>query len=243
VVRLFFCLLLAPAIAFAQADYAREKRWAEEIMPTILVGDTVRLALPSGREFLGIYASARPGSAALVVVHGAGVHPDWGLINVLRSQLADQGYATLSIQMPVLASDASHDRYSAVYPEAAERIAAATRFLRAKGHSKVAIVSHSLGARMTNHFVEKGLEPIDAWVAIGISGVYTGAERFKAPVLDIYGERDFAAVRDNSVLRAQSLQRVRGSAQIEVPDADHFFAGYESVLVARVKLFLDQRLR
>ena len=54
---------------------------------------------------------------------------------------------------------------------------------------------------------------------------------------------DFAAVRDNSVLRAQSLQRVRGSAQIEVPDADHFFAGYESVLVARVKLFLDQRLR
>ena len=68
-------------------------------------------------------------------------------------------------------------------------------------------------------------------------------ERFKAPVLDIYGERDFAAVRDNSALRAQRLQRVRGSAQIEVPDADHFFAGHESVLVARVKLFLDQRLR
>jgi pimeloyl-ACP methyl ester carboxylesterase len=243
VVKLFFCLLLAPAIAFGQADYAREKRWADEIAPTILVGDAVRLTLPSGREFLGIYAAARATLAGVVVVHGAGMHPDWSLINVLRSQLADQGYATLSIQMPVLASDASHDQYAPLYPEAAERIAAATRFLRAKGHGKVAIVSHSLGARMTNHFVEKAQEPIEAWVAIGIPGMYIGAERFKVPVLDIYGERDFTAVRDNSALRAQSLQRVRGSAQIEVPDADHFFAGHESVLVARVKLFLDQRLR
>jgi pimeloyl-ACP methyl ester carboxylesterase len=243
VLRLLLFLALTPALVFAQADYAREKRWADEIVPTILVGDTVRLALPSGRQFLGIYAAERPTSAGVVVVHGAGVHPDWSLINVLRSQLADQGYATLSIQMPVLASDATHDRYAPLYPEAAERIAAATRFLRGKGHGKVAIVSHSMGARMSNHFVENALEPIDAWVAIGLSGIYTGAERFKAPVLDIFGERDFAAVRDNSVMRAKSLQRVRGSAQIEVPQADHFFSGHEAVLVRDVKLFLDQKLR
>ena len=243
VLRLLLFLVIAPAIAFAQADYAREKRWADEIVPAILVGDTVPLALPSGREFLGIYASQHPTSAGVVIVHGAGMHPDWALINVLRSQLADQGYATLSIQMPVLASDASYERYAPLYPEAAERIAAATRFLKAKGHAKVAIVAHSLGARMTNHFVEHAYGPVDAWVAIGLSGTYTGAERFKAPVLDIYGERDFAAVRDNSAVRAKSLQRVRGSAQIEVPQADHFFAGHEAVLVRDVKLFLDRKLR
>ena len=41
---------------FAQADYAREQRWADEITPAILVGDPVQLALPAGRKFLGIYA-------------------------------------------------------------------------------------------------------------------------------------------------------------------------------------------
>ncbi|MEN3354492.1 MAG: hypothetical protein V7640_2650 [Betaproteobacteria bacterium] len=30
-----------------------------------------------------------------------------------------------------------------------------------------------------------------------LSGTYTGEECFKAPVLDIFGKRDFAAVRDN----------------------------------------------
>ena len=87
------------------------------------------------------------------------------------------------------------------------------------------------------------LSRFDAWVAIGLLGTYTGIERFKAPVLDIFGERNFAPVRDNSAMRAKSLQRVRGSAQIEVPQADHFFSGHEAVLFRDVKIFLDQKLR
>jgi pimeloyl-ACP methyl ester carboxylesterase len=186
----------------------------------------------------------KSGAPSVIVVHGAGVHPDWSLINVLRSQLADQGYATLSIQMPVFAAGVRADRYSPLFPEAAERLSAAARFLRARGHAKVAVVSHSLGARMTNYYLEHAAEPgIDAWVSIGISGAYTAGERFKMPVLDIYGERDLPAVRDNAAERADRLRRVRGSAQIEVPGADHFFAGQESTLVRNVKLFLDRRLR
>lgn len=242
--RFLALLALAPAIAFGQADYAREKRWADEIVPAILVGDAVQLELPSGRRFLGIYAPGRPAGPGVIVVHGLGVHPDWSLINVLRSQLADQGYTTLSVQMPVLASDAKAEQYPPLFSEAAERLAAAARFMRAKGHAKVAIVSHSLGARMTNHFLEHAAEPgVDAWVSIGILGPYTGAERLKIPVLDIYGERDFASVRDNAAGRADRLRRIRGSAQIEVPAADHFFAGQEPALVRHVKLFLDQKLR
>lgn len=47
-VRVLAALLLAPATSFAQADYAREKRWADEITPAILVGDPVYLELKSG---------------------------------------------------------------------------------------------------------------------------------------------------------------------------------------------------
>jgi pimeloyl-ACP methyl ester carboxylesterase len=237
-------LLLVSSLAFAQADYAREKRWADEIVPAILVGDPVQLEIPSGRKVLGIYAPARAGVPGLVIVHGLGVHPDWNLINVLRSQLAEQGYATLSVQMPVLASHVTAEGYGPVFPEAAERLAAAVRFLRGKGHGKVAIVSHSLGARMANHFLEHAAAPgVDAWVSIGITSLYTGISRVKVPVLDIYGERDFPAVRDNAQARAESLRRVRGSAQVQIAGADHFFVGQEAELIRNVKLFLDQKLR
>lgn len=237
-------LLLAPTLAFAQADYAREKRWADEITPTILVGDPVCLALQSGHKFLAIYAPNPKAVAGVIVVHGLGVHPDWGLINPLRSQLAEQGYATLSVQMPVLAADAKDDRYPPLFPEAAERLRAAVTFLRGKGLKKVAIVSHSMGSRMTNYFLNRAGEArVAAWAAIGISGEFTEPATFKAPVLDLYGEKDLPAVVDNAEKRAAAIKAVRGSGQVRVAGADHFFAGMENELVRQVRQFLDARLK
>ena len=164
-VRVFASLLLAPALSFAQADYAREKRWADEVTPAILVGDPVYLAQKNGHKFLAIWAPNPNAVAGVIVVHGLGVHPDWGLINPLRSQLSEQGYATLSVQMPVLEAEARGDRYPPLFPESAERLAAAVAFLRGKGLNKVAIVSHSLGSRMTNYFLNHTDDArIDAWV-------------------------------------------------------------------------------
>lgn len=240
--KIIVLALFAPALALAQADYAREKRWADEITPAILVGDPLYLALPSGHKFLAIHAPRAQARAGVIVVHDQGVHPDWGLINPLRRLLAEQGYATLSVQMPVLAAAARSEQYPPLFAEAAERLRAAVAFLRGKGHRKIAVVSHSLGARMSNEFLNRG-GVIDAWVAIGLSGVYTQPENFKAPVLDLYGAQDLPAVLQNAQQRAAMIRRVRGSAQIEVAGADHFFTGREQDLVSQVKLFLDQRLK
>lgn len=236
--------LLAPALSFAQADYAREKRWADEITPAILVGEPVQLELKSGRKFLAIWAPNPKSRAVVIVVHGLGAHPDWGLINRLRSQLSEQGYATLSVQMPVLAADAKGDQYPPLFPEAAKRLGAAVAFLRGKGLKKVAIVSHSMGARMTNYFLNRlGAERIDAWVAIGLSGEFTEPQSLKIPVLDLHGEKDFPAVLDSASKRAAAIKTVRGSGQMQVAGADHFFAGLENELVRQVRLFLDRRLK
>lgn len=247
--RLFLALLLALASSVcyaqaAQADYAREQRWADEITPAILVGDPVQLALPAGRKFLGIYAPNSKAQAGVVVVHGLGVHPDWGLINPLRSQLSEQGYATLSVQMPVLAAELRGDRYPPLFPEAAARIAVAVKFLQDKGHKKIAIVSHSFGSRMTNVLLNQLDAPaIAAWVSIGIVGEYTRPETFKAPVLDLYGEKDFPEVLELAARRAAAIQKIRGSAQIRVAGADHFFTGMDRELVQNVKQFLDRATR
>lgn len=73
----------------------------------------------------------------MIVVHGIGLHPDWGLVNSLRSELAEQGYSTLSVQMPVLAADARPEAYAPLFPQAAERLRAAAGFLRARGERRM----------------------------------------------------------------------------------------------------------
>lgn len=237
-------VLLAPAFALAQADYAREKRWADEITPAIVVGDPVHLQLKSGWRFLALWTPNAKATAGVILVHGLGLHPDWGLNNRLRTSLAEQGYATLSVQMPVLAAEAKADQYPPLFPEAAERLAAAVAYLRGKGMKRVAIVSHSMGARMANHFlIHTGEARVDAWVAIGILGEYAAPASFKAPVLDLYGEKDFPSVLANAEKRAAAIKTVRGSGQVQVAGADHFFGGMENELVRQVRLFLDNRLR
>jgi pimeloyl-ACP methyl ester carboxylesterase len=236
-------VLFVPALAPAQADYAREQRWADEIAPAIVVGDAVQLELKSGRKFLAIWTPNPKATAGVVVVHGLGVHPDWGLNNALRSRLAEERYATLSVQMPVLEADARGADYPPLFPEAAERLATAVAYLRGKGLNKIAIVSHSMGSRMTDYFLNRGGGRVDAWVAIGTGGEFTAPPAFKAPVLDLYGEKDSPPVLHFVQQRAGVLKQLRGSGQVQVAGADHFFAGMENELVRQVKLFLDNRLR
>ena len=241
----FLLLLLAAALAHAAPDYAREKRWADEVTPGLVIGDAVYLAQKSGHKFLAIYSAASQPRAAVITVHGSGVHPDWALIGVLRSQLADQGYTTLSVQMPVLAADAKADAYPTLFPDAADRLQAAVAFLKAKGHGKIAIASHSLGARMSNFFLAGTADHgIAAWISIGVSsGEFTDPDKLRLPILDIYGERDFPQVLKQAESRAAVLKTLKGSAQIEVAGADHFFVGRESELTRQVKQFLDLRLK
>jgi len=242
----FTALLLALVASPASSiDYAREQRWADEITPGIVIGDPIHLALPSGRKFLAIYEQPTKPRAAVIVVHGAGLHPDWGLINVLRSKLPESGYATLAVQMPVLAAEVRADGYGATLPEATARLAVAVEFLRGKGHARIAIVAHSLGATMSNHFLAATPAPrIDAWASLGINtGEFVMPERLQLPVLDLYGERDFPAVLAGVARRGAVLQKLRGSAQVQVAGADHFFAGHEDAMVRWVREFLDRALK
>jgi pimeloyl-ACP methyl ester carboxylesterase len=238
-----FALLLAALAAHAQADFAREKRWADEITPAILVGEPIYLSEPSGHRFLALYAARQGAPAGIIVVHGLGVHPDFGLINTLRSALADHGYATLSVQMPVLAADAKADAYVPLYPEAGERLQVAADFLRKAGYPKIAIVSHSLGSRMADSYLASAPRAIDAWVSIGLTGTYSKPDALRCPVLDLFGENDMPGVIASAPQRADVLRKVRGSAQVQAAGADHFFNGRDADLVRQVELFLDRAVK
>lgn len=235
-----FALAASAMAAGNGADYAREDRWAQEIVPSLVVGDAVYLATPTRERVLAILTMPSGAAAGgVVVVHGLGVHPDWGLIGGLRTGLADAGFVTLSVQMPVLAATATRDDYAPTLPEAAERIAAAVALLRAKGVRKIAIVSHSLGASMANAFLARPqAPPIDAWAPVGMFGLFAVAP--KEPVLDVVAEREIALVSASAPARIATLPKDGCSRQITIAGADHYFEERQKELVAAIAAFLGR---
>lgn len=237
--RYVLLLLLLVTLSAQASDYAREKRWAEEITPTLVVGDAVYLKA-MGHQFLSLYAPAKHPKGAVVLVHGVGVNPDWGLIGVLRSELPDHGYTTLSLQMPVLAANAKLEAYTRTFPEAAARIAAGVAYLRAHGYVHIALVSHSLGSRMSDYYLAHHPQaPLQTWIAIGMPSAYTATRKLHIPMLDLYGAEDLPAVKASAPARAKEIAHLPNSLQIQVPDTDHFFDGRDAQLVKIVSDFLD----
>ena len=237
--RLLLAVLLAAALPAAAQDYEREKRWAAQVVPNVVVGDPVQVKLPTGREFLGLYTE-RKGAPAVLLLHGVGVHPDHGLIGILRVALADMGYATLSIQLPVQKSDAQvEDYYPTVFPEAVERIRAASTWLQGKGHRRVALLSHSMGSWMANVYYENTADsPFAAWICMGLTGGFGGMRNVRVPVLDVYGEHDLPQVTRADWRRRATLLSIDGSKQVRIPAADHSFTGKEKELAAQIRDFL-----
>ena len=238
---LFGLFVLAGALANTglAADYAREERWAQEVVPSLVVGAAVYLTTPTRPRVLAII-TVPPGESrgGIVVVHGLGVHPDWGLIGGVRTRVAEAGYVTLSVQMPVLSASATRDDYRETLPEAGERIGAAIAYLRRKGIAKIAIVSYSMGATMANTYLARpDAQPIDAWIPIGMFGSFAVAPR--EAVLDILAENDLPEVLGAAPQRASALRKDGCSKQVTVPGADHYFDRQQPELAARISMFLE----
>jgi pimeloyl-ACP methyl ester carboxylesterase len=244
---LSLCIAVLSTCALGQ-DYARETRLSNEIVPAVVVGDPIYIQQTKGKDpahkFLALFADAPSAKTAIVLVHGVGVHPDYGIIGALRQKLNDAGFATLSIQMPVAAADAkADDYYPALFDEAAHRIDLAGRWLQAKGYKQIVLLSHSMGAWMANEYlINTGASPYQAWICMGVTGRILSPGSVKLPTLDIYGENDLEPARRAAPLRRMmKLVMASGSEQVEVPGADHSYTGKENEAAAEVVRFIRTR--
>ena len=249
---LVFISLCLPAAA---TDYAREKRFADEVTAQLVVGDAVTISPPAGapaaltayRPFLGLYTVGKPGLPAVVLAHSVGTHPEDGLTGSLRLRLNDLGYTTLAIQMPIAAKDATvDDYYPALFPEAGARLQAASQWLKAKGHAHIALVSHTFGSWMANVYLDKNAQDksYQAWVCISLTGGYSFAVRnYPFPVLDLYGENDIP-VTVSTAWRRSALLRLgaAGSRQQMIAGADAQWRGKEHAAAQAIGDFLRTAL-
>ena len=234
------------------SDLIREHRIAEQIEEAILVGEPLKLQAGE-LEFMAIHTEAETDQpkGGVILLHGRGAHPDWvDVIQPLRSELPEFGWETLSLQMPVAASDAGDGAYRSLVPEAYPRIRAGLQFFEDRGISHILLLGHSLGARMAVGFVAtEGPGEIKAMVLVGLSihqpesvRVLQSMEKITMPILDIYGSRDLDDVLQTSKARANAARQAgnAGYRQVEIQGADHFFNGLSDTLVARVRAWIDR---
>lgn len=257
------CLMLSSSLA--QASFKqREERWAAQIQESLLDAQALWLTAKQKRKdetFFALYSEAAKGDTkrAVVLLHDAGLHPDWPeVISPLRRGLSEAGWAVLALQMPILPGAAPLTAFGPIFDEAPARLRAGIEFLHGKGIKHITLIGHGVGAAMGAAFL--AAEPsnnIDGLVVIGLGAPV--AERsvdkldvrlhgpsllkqIKLPVLDIYGGLDKKAVTHSAAARSEAARSAgnKDYQQLRFPDADHFFSQYEKGLVEAVLKWLNR---
>ena len=248
-IGLIFFALAGHCLAATKSDQAKEKRWEEQIVPSLMVGEAVKLKA-AGTEFLALYApnTDKHFYGGVILIHGIGAHPAWPqIIEPLRTALPDHGWTTLSLQMPILRNEANLQDYLPLMPEAPGRIQAGVDYLKSKGVKNIVIIAHSMGTTMANlYLANKPDKAVHAYVAIGMSNPFpkhydnaSALSKISLPMLDLYGSQDLDSVLAFAKARAESARKAnKHYSQVQILGADHFFTDMQDDLVRRVRGWL-----
>ena len=241
VMRLLLILSLISGLASAQTDpdYAKESRWASFVEDGLMDGEVVWIK-NGDREFLTILTESESDSNKVaIVMHGLGVHPDWtGVIQPLRVSLTEQGYHTLSIQLPVLANGIPGNEYKPLWGDADKRIKASIEYVKSLGKSPDLLLAHSYGTRMARHYLAGNPDhPFKKFIAIGM-GDASGLSAINIPTLDLYGTEDLDSVLTTVKQRQDASSHNAGYVQKQI-QGDHFFNDQNELLTQTVDAWLN----
>ena len=252
----FLSLWVAPSYA---TDFAKEKRWANQVSEFLVDGYSHWLSTDKGK-FFSIYTPARTNylNGAVILLHGRGLHPDCPqVIHPLRTRLPENGWATLSIQLPVLANESSDADYIPLFDDVAERVEAGLDFLAERNIEQVVLIGHSLGSSMASHYLSTHQDPrIKAFVGIGMAAMpqpksqavldnVVALLQVKVPVLDIYGSESVEKIMKSVDRRAYVVYHIGNdkSRQVKLDGANHLFQDHEDVLLKSITAWMDGTLK
>lgn len=254
VLALFLFLAFPPALpAASTSNLEREKSWAEQIVDYLVTGEAIRLEA-NQVKFLALYtkptAAYNDSTLGVILLHGRGVHPAWGFIDTLRADLADAGWHTLSLQLPILDADIKFVEYGKTFPEAFQRLDAGVRYLQERGVKRIVLLGHSSGAiTALAYAVERPKIALGGIIAIGLTTEPAGnrymqpvlmLEKLQVPVLDVFGSQDLPLVLNNAKARADAAKKAGNGryVQVRVNKANHFFTDHYNDLRASLDAWL-----
>lgn len=230
-----FCLATLPSLSVAQSyDPAYEQELGRSLENGLKSGEALWLDGDQGK-FFAVYNPDQSGQpkGGVVILHDANSHPDKPeVIQPLRRDLPEHGWATLSIQLPQLASISDYiDKQDAIN----KRIGSAIQYLQSAGLNNIALLGHGTGAMAATSFLaSQNSSSIQAFVAVslGVIEIKDQTEslsdqlaKITLPILDIYGSNDLdhvtttaksralaAKISSNSATRSNRLEAFKRSA-------------------------------
>lgn len=223
-------------------DFAREKRIINQIEDSIIDGEVELLATKNNGKVFSIFTESELEKplGGVIVLHSRGMHANWDkIVRPVRVGLAEKGWETLSVQMPVLHKKAKYYDYVPLFPYANERIAAAIDFFKQRKIKKITIVAHGCGAHMAMSFIDKyGDKSISSFIGIGMGATdyrqrivkpYPLA-KMTAPIFDIFAESDYPGVIRLAKQRAKILKNSinKQTMQLKIPATDHYYSEEKS---------------
>lgn len=252
------CLVLnlvtlpVPAVSYPEFENEISISLAQRVPPQEIVW-----LKAAGRDFLSLYREPASGVArgAAIVVHGMGGHADWPeVIAPLRTRLPDAGWATLSLQMPVLPPGAPLADYGRTVNNSDYRFNAAFQYLEQRGYINIITVGYGFGAALiANYLAGNPGYRMGAFVGISVQShdflnprlkLLSNLKTVDIPVLDVYAERD-----RGKVLRQVDDRRLAGRKngrhihdQMMIEAADRFYTGAEDEMITRICGWLDTKI-
>jgi len=254
-----FCLVLVPGVHSVQAGPYSE--YEDEITgilsQRVPEREIIRLAT-TGQEFIALYREPEETAnvrGAAIIAPPMGAHADWPeVITPLRIRLPETGWATLSLQMPLLPPGSPLSEYGETVLEAGNRLTAAVRYLRQKQFINVIFIGYGFGAAIGADFLANNPgHNIDAFIGISMQShdflnprlkLLSDLEVIDIPILDLYAGNDrskvLGQIDDRRLAGRKNGRRVYD--QIMIVDADRFYTGFENVIIDHIKDWLEKNI-
>ncbi len=239
---LLFSVITLGCFRIYASDTIFEQEITDEIVNSRPSGEIIWLNAGE-QQFLGLFDEAKTKAVqgAALILPGVGEHPQSKqLIVPLREQLAEFGWTSLTIQLPVLrVVDNPQDAYVLI-GKARERIKTAIEFLKKKELENLVLIGHGFGARTAVDFQFAIKEnDIRALVVIGLSVPEFDIDKptlleqlgqIEIPVLDIYGAAEHPRISASFDQRKKATRKNASFRQVEIDGADHQFNGNNDLL-------------
>lgn len=210
--------------------FDRETRLENQVADSVFDGEVLHLPTRERDIFSIFMESEEETNTGVILLHTRGEHPNEdGLIKPLRINMAERGYHTLSVQMPVLDKTATYYDYVPIFVYSHPRIRAAIDFYKNMGVKNIVFIAHGCGAHMLMSYLDLyGDRDISAVVGIGMGATDTRQtvvrqyplEHINTPVLDIIGQFDYPSTKKHAKTRLPLLQA--NSKQIILKKAKHY---------------------
>ena len=167
---------------------------------------------------------------AAIILHDIGHQPNWvQVIAPLRMQLPQNGWHTLSLQMPIPDRLWRFNTPEDIYSASIDRLQSAITHLQTKNIENLTLIAQGDSAALAAHYLSSTQHPFSAFVAISIThnadandwrNISQSMKSLNLATLDIYAEHDKPNVLLSIPMRLAAA-RLFGDNMQDTPPIPH----------------------